>query len=86
MKKLLAATICGGLLLAGGAAFADEMSKEAMAKHDQMMKDCATKKEPSMGKEAAMKVCKDEMMKQEQMAKDKMGKDSMSHDTMDKPK
>jgi pentapeptide MXKDX repeat protein len=86
MKKLLATMMCGGLLLAGGAAFADDMSKDAMAKHDQMMKDCMAKQDKSMSKDAAMKACKDEMMKKDQMEKDKMGKDNMSHDSMDKPK
>ena len=77
MKKLLATTICGGMLLAGGAAFADEMSKDAMAKHDQMMKDCMAKQDSSMTKDAAMKACKDQMMKKDAMGKDSMGKDSM---------
>jgi len=86
MKKLFSTMTCAGLLLAGGAAFADEMSKDAMAKHDQMMKDCMAKQDSSMGKDAAMKACKDQMMKKDQMSKDKMGKDSMSHDGMEKPK
>jgi len=77
MKKMIATMICGGLLVAGGAAFADEMSKDAMAKHDQMMKDCMAKQDSSMAKDAAMKACKDEMMKKDHMGKDKMAKDSM---------
>ena len=76
MKKLLATTICGGLLLAGGAAFSDDMSKDAMAKHDQMMKDCMAKQDSSMSKDAAMKSCKDQMTKKDQMSKDKMSHDS----------
>ena len=81
MKKLLATMMCGGLLLAGGAAFADDTSKDAMAKHDQMMKDCMAKQDSSMSKDAAMKACKDKMMK-----KNTMGKDKMSHDSTQKPK
>jgi pentapeptide MXKDX repeat protein len=76
MKKMLATMLCGGLLLAGGAAFADDMSKDAMAKHDQMMKDCMAKQDAAMGKDAAMKACKD-MMKKDEMSKDKMDKDAM---------
>jgi pentapeptide MXKDX repeat protein len=77
MKKILATAICGGLLLVGGAAFADDMSKDAMAKHDQMMKDCMARQDSSMSKDAAMKACKDQMMKKDQMSKDKMSHDSM---------
>src|SRR5258706_231059 len=38
MKNWLATMMCGGLLLAGGVAFGDDMSKEHIAKHDQMTK------------------------------------------------
>jgi pentapeptide MXKDX repeat protein len=86
MKKLLATMICGGMLLAGGAAFADDMSKDAMAKHDQMMKDCMAKQDTSMSKDDAMKACKDKMMKKDSMGKDSMSKDNMGHDEMSKPK
>jgi len=50
MKNWLATMMCGGLLLAGGGAFGDDMSKEHMAKHDQMMKDCMARQDSSMGK------------------------------------
>ena len=86
MKKLFATMACGALLLAGGAAFADDMSKDAMAKHDQMMKDCMARQPSSMSKDAAMKACHDEMMKKDQMSKDHMGKDKMDKDAMDKDK
>ena len=74
--KFLATAMCGGLLLAGSAAFADDMAKPAMANHDQMMKDCMAKQDASMGKDAAMKAC-NAMMKKDAMAKDSMGKDKM---------
>jgi pentapeptide MXKDX repeat protein len=74
--KWLATVMCGSLLLAGSAAFADDMAKPAMANHDQMMKDCMAKQDASMSKDAAMKAC-NAMMKKDAMAKDSMGKDKM---------
>jgi pentapeptide MXKDX repeat protein len=83
MKKLLASMMCGCLLAAGSVAFADDMSKDAMAKHDQMMKDCMAKQDSSMSKDASMKMCKDTMAK-DAMSKDKMNKDAMQKDAMKK--
>ncbi len=83
VRKLLASMMCGCLLAAGGAAFADDMSKDAMAKHDHMMKDCMAKQDSSMSKDAAMKTCQD-MMAKDAMSKEKMGKDKMEKDAMPK--
>jgi len=91
MKKWLAAILCSGVLLSSGAALADEMAKEPMSKHEQMMKDCMAKQGASKGKRAAMKACK-EMVDKDSMAKDGMGKDAMgkdgnmSHDKESMPK
>jgi hypothetical protein len=86
MTKLLASMMCGCLLAAGSVAFADDMSRDAMAKHDQTMKDCMAKQDSSMSKDAAMKSCKDMMakdaMSKDEMSKDGMGKDDMSKDAM----
>ncbi len=76
MKNWLATMMCGGLLLAGGVAFGDDMPKEHMAKHDQMMKDCMARQDSSMGKDAAMKACND-VLKKDAMSKDKMDKEPM---------
>jgi pentapeptide MXKDX repeat protein len=81
MRKILAAILCSGVLLSSGAAFADEMAKDSMSKHDQMMKDCMAKQDASKGKKAAMKACK-EMLDKDSMSKD----DSMSHDKESMPK
>ena len=83
MKKFLATILCGGVLLSSGAVFADEMAKDSMGKHEQMMKDCMARQDASKGKEAAMKACK-EMLDKESMSKDKDG--NMSHDKDSMPK
>jgi hypothetical protein len=83
MKKWLATILCSGVLLSGGAAFADEMAKDSMGKHEQMMKDCMARQDASKGKEAAMKACK-EMLDKGSMSKDGMSKDGMSKDGMSK--
>jgi pentapeptide MXKDX repeat protein len=71
MKNLLTAMAWGVLLIAG-AAFADDMSKDAKAKHDQMMRDCIAKQDSSMTRDVAMKTCEDMLRKQ--MEKEKMDK------------
>ena len=44
------------LLLVGGVAFADDMSKESAAKYEQMMNDCIAKQDSSKSKDAARKL------------------------------
>jgi len=60
MKKLLATAMCSGMLLLGAPVYAGDMAHKD-AKHEQMMKDCIVKQDPSMSKDAATKACEEKM-------------------------
>jgi hypothetical protein len=74
MKKLLATAMCSGTLLLGAPVHAGDPPKDA--KHDQMMKECVAKQDPSMSKDAAMKTCEEKMKAMHQAKKDEMHKDT----------
>lgn len=84
MSKLFATLTYGLMMLAGGTASASDMSKAAIQKHDQMMKECMAGQAGSMSKSAARKSCKTELMKKDAMSKEQMGKDKMEKDHMEK--
>lgn len=82
MKKLKTLLMCSGMLMVGAlATAADPMpaanSKNDMAMHDTMMKDCMTKQKEmnsSMSSDDMMKACKTKMMEHDSMMKDCMTK------------
>jgi pentapeptide MXKDX repeat protein len=82
MMKWLVTMTCS-LLLAGGMAVADDMSKESAAKHEQMLKDCVAKQDKSKSSDAATKACQ-EMLKEQHADQQSPGQDSMRHDAMGK--
>jgi hypothetical protein len=59
MKKMLAAAMCTGMLWGVAAHAGDTAPKDA--KHEQMMRECMAKQDPSMGKDEATKVCTQQM-------------------------
>jgi hypothetical protein len=74
MKRLLATAMCGGMLLLGATVYAGDPPKDA--KHNQMMKECMAKQDPSMSKDGATKACEEKMKAMHQAKKDDMRKDA----------
>jgi hypothetical protein len=62
MKKGMALVLCA-LFASAGTAVADDAAKDSMAMHKKMIDDCAAKRGPATGEQAAMKACKEMLEK-----------------------